>query len=776
MADKIRPLKIETPDDGTQDDMGYPTEVNPDEDYVAAKGVAFENLDTHIIDLVDGEITLTDPSNGQRKLSRLVHPLINNTATTNPTSANDSTQGYEIGSTWINTITDAAYTCVSAAAGNAIWKITTSGGVSIKDENSLVANTPHNIINFTGDDVEVSGAGSNQVNVQIDSGFRPFIKNILANTIEIEALKQSETSGIISYFVDSFDDDDEIDASSTNFSVQDGYVSLQQGGNFTLTTTTKAQWDGGTFSGTQSFNDVGGNGAVRKEALIIGGVVTAEDFENISNITTSTSGTTTLSQSTLIETVYEGSNSLEVALDFSDSSLTETSNTEIDLTTVDVSNDKFLNIYYLKDWSDEVDFEVELEDTTGNTFTYSGLTLSQDSSYQQIQIDLTSSFASITETALQYIRLILDENAADQELVDVTGQLDDDSITLDNSQSYYQTFQISENANVDRILLRVRWVGGQPDRPLDIELQNSGGTAIATAVLQPTDASGTWAEYTIFFGLPVSLTALTTYRIGLSSDEASFPPGESNPWEVHIDTTNSYANGELFESDGTGTGDDLHFTLYKQAVEDSIYFDGFEFEAESTFETTGSYLSDEINLGVIPDALDELRWTETGTEDDVEIRIRVASTQGGLTTATWSSYFTDPTGSDLGALTPNQWLQFEIRWINGGSTASNVVKDVEIDYSVSPGTGSATVISEVANTSAVPENFVMVWEDLKGTGTINYSISRDGKSNWQSVLETENGDQIEFTTASGTSINLRAIISGNAQLYSWGVACDEEFI
>lgn len=44
MVDKIKPLKIEDTTSGTEFDM-VPTETNPSEDYVAAKGVAFENSD-----------------------------------------------------------------------------------------------------------------------------------------------------------------------------------------------------------------------------------------------------------------------------------------------------------------------------------------------------------------------------------------------------------------------------------------------------------------------------------------------------------------------------------------------------------------------------------------------------------------------------------------------------------------------------------------------------------------------------------------------------------
>lgn len=51
MADKIKPLKIENPSNGGTETDFLPTESNPSEDYVAAKGIALENNDNRIIDL-----------------------------------------------------------------------------------------------------------------------------------------------------------------------------------------------------------------------------------------------------------------------------------------------------------------------------------------------------------------------------------------------------------------------------------------------------------------------------------------------------------------------------------------------------------------------------------------------------------------------------------------------------------------------------------------------------------------------------------------------------
>jgi len=59
MVDKIKPLKLEDPSNGTEFDM-VPTETNPTEDYIASKGVAFENSDNTTIQGDSGVMKFKD--------------------------------------------------------------------------------------------------------------------------------------------------------------------------------------------------------------------------------------------------------------------------------------------------------------------------------------------------------------------------------------------------------------------------------------------------------------------------------------------------------------------------------------------------------------------------------------------------------------------------------------------------------------------------------------------------------------------------------------------
>jgi len=69
-VDKVKPLKFETDEHGTQNDEWW-AELNPNEDYVATKGVAFENSDNHRIETRDNEIAFVDPVNGVVKLQEI---------------------------------------------------------------------------------------------------------------------------------------------------------------------------------------------------------------------------------------------------------------------------------------------------------------------------------------------------------------------------------------------------------------------------------------------------------------------------------------------------------------------------------------------------------------------------------------------------------------------------------------------------------------------------------------------------------------------------------
>jgi hypothetical protein len=50
-----------------------------------------------------------------------------------PTVNNDATEGFTIGSRWINTTDNDEYVCISNAIGNTVWELTTSGDDSVSN-------------------------------------------------------------------------------------------------------------------------------------------------------------------------------------------------------------------------------------------------------------------------------------------------------------------------------------------------------------------------------------------------------------------------------------------------------------------------------------------------------------------------------------------------------------------------------------------------------------------------------------------------------------------
>jgi hypothetical protein len=86
MADRVKPLKYETPEFGTELDE-VPTEVNPTEDFLAAKGISFENLIDSTIWSESGIIKFKDAVLTTAKTLNELRMAIHN-------SFDNSTNGY----------------------------------------------------------------------------------------------------------------------------------------------------------------------------------------------------------------------------------------------------------------------------------------------------------------------------------------------------------------------------------------------------------------------------------------------------------------------------------------------------------------------------------------------------------------------------------------------------------------------------------------------------------------------------------------------------------
>ncbi|MCS7316834.1 MAG: hypothetical protein NZZ41_00730 [Candidatus Dojkabacteria bacterium] len=83
---------------------------------------------------------------GLRTFRNIQAPRNNFAATTSPTPTNDYSQGYQVGSLWVNTATNTAFVCVDSAIGNAVW--TSIGTVNEYTNTSIAVGLPNEV--FTG--------------------------------------------------------------------------------------------------------------------------------------------------------------------------------------------------------------------------------------------------------------------------------------------------------------------------------------------------------------------------------------------------------------------------------------------------------------------------------------------------------------------------------------------------------------------------------------------------------------------------------------------------
>lgn len=599
------------------------------------------------------------------------------------------------------------------------------------------------------------------------------VKNILALSLELSAISNLEGNQDLTFFVDSFDTNTFVDASSTNYNInqQQGYVELVQGGNLEAKDETIADFNLGSFIQTESYDD-GENGAIRKEVMSAGGITIRENFDTLANVST-TGGTQTLN-SVLSK---EGPGALEVQIDFSFEGNDQAIVRVTYPTAIDISSDQFIRFYYQpisipKDSDDDtaINLSLLLRDHTNATFLYPSEKVQVLGGYIRIEKDLSLA-TGIDLTNLTSIDFILDEDIPAQNIINVMGDGNANE-RIEEGRDISQTFSVSQDAVCKRIKLRLHRDAGVT-APLNIAIANFFGTTLAAGLINAIDVgigAANRADYTIELDQTVQLIAGVEYKILLQSTASGAQEWFARRWNSNIE-----ASGYIFINGNGNPGRDLVYALLTESPTGSILFDQLETEGASTFQLVGDFESQAFNLGQIPASLDQFSWNETINGDTVLAQIRFAATQGLLPSTPWSSNLSNPETNFVG-ITADQWYQYRIQFTGGLGSSSSSVPSVTLNYSVTSGNGSAEVISAVKHTQNPPDKFMFLWQDNKGSGSIQYFVSRDGKVTWQSVLESEKGQLVDFTVASGTQIHIRAIITGNAKLFGWSIATNENFI
>jgi len=95
---------------------------------VGLSHASLDDVGTHTHAQIDAHLLSTanphSVTKAQVGLGNVQNLLDNLAATTNPGAGNDATQGYAVGSRWINTSADREYVCVDSSAAAAVWRRT----------------------------------------------------------------------------------------------------------------------------------------------------------------------------------------------------------------------------------------------------------------------------------------------------------------------------------------------------------------------------------------------------------------------------------------------------------------------------------------------------------------------------------------------------------------------------------------------------------------------------------------------------------------------------
>lgn len=106
-------------------------------------------------------------------------------------------------------------------------------------------------------------------------------------------------------------------------------------------------------------------------------------------------------------------------------------------------------------------------------------------------------------------------------------------------------------------------------------------------------------------------------------------------------------------------------------------------------------------------ALSKLYWNEILNNGTATIAIRTASTSGGIAGASWSSEFSNPSGSDISGISADKFIQIRVTFSTSNFTTSPLI-NVEDNYLIK------LVYSQVgqAAETSVPSTLTSGWMDL----------------------------------------------------------------
>ncbi|MFV1950830.1 MAG: C25 family cysteine peptidase [Nitrospinota bacterium] len=171
-------------------------------------------------------------------------------------------------------------------------------------------------------------------------------------------------------------------------------------------------------------------------------------------------------------------------------------------------------------------------------------------------------------------------------------------------------------------------------------------------------------------------------------------------------------------------------------LDDGIAYGYANSDAGST--ASGEYISSAYDTGSGSTTWGDISWTEydSGSGGDVTFYTRTATTEAGLSSASWSSGY----GSSPSAITSpaNQWIQYKIDFTTTTAASTVVVTEVNIEYdtnitATTSVTTTATTITVTAKEFELEFNedaggLIKKWYDLKTDPGKTENLAADKKT------------------------------------------------
>jgi hypothetical protein len=430
-------------------------------------------------------------------------------------------------------------------------------------------------------------------------------RNILVNSAELRALKQQELNADLSIFVDSFDDEENLDPASFNYNLDPigGFVELVQGGQLFIKDSSQGDFELGTFANTESFLDVGGDGALRKLVSVAGANIVLPNFPTGQTVTLDGVPVPT---SIAIGTYVEGGESSAVGLNF-DNLTNQQSIYEVSFTGLNISGLRFLSFFYLKKTPSALKYTLQLEDSASNTHNFPQRDFVTSAFFQKIEEDLNDAIGSVNLASINAIRILIDSVAADQSILSLFPVSGNSHMEVREDRTIKQVFSLTEDRVAQIVKIRVRWENDEPLAPLDIALANVFETTLATGQILPGDAGNSWQEFLVLLSNPVHLKKDVNYSVLIQSPASTGADG----WDVGRTANNAFPQFQNFYN-GSDTSYNLAVEIISSPVAETIFFDNLNATTTSTYTTGNQFQSRAINLGIVPDSLDDIFWAEEG--------------------------------------------------------------------------------------------------------------------------------------------------------------------